>query len=108
MPVKCFLQHVGCPFCRLEFTVYARVEELAQDGAYYFHRAALDHLVTVDMLVNGSGGKEKAGHGKGGKEAEFWAGVEMEVVEQLGMEETYKTDLDMFGYSIHEYIQGIK
>lgn len=29
-------QHLSCPFCTLPFTVYAHMEELSEDSAYFF------------------------------------------------------------------------
>ena len=97
-------QHLGCPFCSLDFTVYARMEELAQDGAYFFHAARLDHLIEVNMLITGDGQRAMAGGSKGGREMDFWKGIEKGLLDRLGSEGAYKTDLDMFGYSINQYI----
>ena len=34
-------QHLSCPFCSLDFTVYAHMEELSEDSAYFFTKVEL-------------------------------------------------------------------
>ena len=34
-------QHLSCPFCSLDFTVYAHMEELSEDSAYFFTKVDL-------------------------------------------------------------------
>ena len=34
-------QHLSCPFCLLQFSVYARVEDMAEDTTYFFLKAGL-------------------------------------------------------------------
>ena len=33
-------QHLSCPFCTLGFTVYAHMEELSEDSAYFFTKVS--------------------------------------------------------------------
>ena len=93
-------QHLSCPFCSLEFTVYARMEDLDQDSLYFFTKANLTSLIDVNRQLNRASSK---GH----REAEFWSGVDGKLVEQLAGPEAYQTDLAMFGYSTEEYFAGL-
>ena len=38
-------QHFFCPFCSLNFTVYAKVEEMQEDSAYFWLKSNLTDKV---------------------------------------------------------------
>jgi hypothetical protein len=97
-------QHLGCPFCGLQFTVYGRMEELDQDSAYFFRRANLTGLIDTKLHSNM---KDKVSE-KGLLEKQFWEGVDAEILEQLSGEAGYKTDLEMFDYSVQDYLASIE
>ena len=91
-------QHLSCPFCSLDFTVYAHMEELSEDSAYFFTKANLTKLIDPARQLNRASSK-------GSRQTEFWSEVGMDLLEKL--EESYWNDLDMFGYSVQEYIDSL-
>jgi len=86
-------QHLSCPFCGLEFTVYARLEELDQDKAYFFQRANLTNIVNTNLHKNKKTSLVK--------EVEFWSNVDPELI--MLVLSAYKIDFEMFGYSVQQY-----
>ena len=111
------MQHLSCPFCSLDFSVYAKMEELDQDAAYFFHRAGLMEVTTflnydsafyssnLELLlpqVDTDAQLNKAMSRTSLREGEFWSGVQQEVVSAL--EEAYRFTLPCTWYSYY-YLQ---
>ena len=44
--------HLQCPFCLLDFTVYAKVEELEEDTAYFSLKSNLTQKFNVKLKKN--------------------------------------------------------
>ena len=39
--------YTQCPFCATNFTVYAKMETLEEDGAYFFHKSGFIDIVDI-------------------------------------------------------------
>ena len=74
------------------------MEELSEDSAYFFTKANLTKLIDPARQLNRASSK-------GSRQTEFWSEVGMDLLEKL--EESYWNDLDMFGYSVQEYIDSL-
>lgn len=93
-------QHLSCPFCFLEFSVYARMEELDQDSVYFFSQSHLTSRVDYKQKLNSA-------HAASSTEKKFWSSVNKELIDQLEEPWAYKTDFDMFEYSVAQYLQQL-
>ena len=89
-------QHLSCPFCLLEFSVYARMEELDQDSLYFFSTANLTTSIDYKEKLNSA-------HAASSTEKQFWSKVDKNIIERVG--EAYYTDFQMFGYSVQDYLR---
>jgi len=89
-------QHLSCPFCLLEFSVYARMEELDQDSLYFFSTANLTTSIDYKEKLNSA-------HAASSTEKQFWSKVDKNLIERVG--EAYYTDFQMFGYSVQDYLR---
>ena len=45
-------QHLQCPFCLVNFTVYAKMEELQENTVYFSLRSNLKHKLDLDLKKN--------------------------------------------------------
>ena len=91
-------QHLSCPFCSLDFSVYAHMEELSEDSVYFFTKANLTSMIDPERQLNRASSK-------GSREVEFWSGIGKDLLGKL--ETAYLTDLNMFGYDVQEYIDSL-
>ena len=78
-------QHFSCPFCLLEFTVYARMEELDQDSLYFFSTANLTTSVDYKEKLNSA-------HAASSTEKEFWSKVDKDLIGKMEEQWAYETD----------------
>ena len=89
-----------CPVCSLNFTVYAKMENMKEDAQYF------------KLLANVDDDKKRK-IGKPNSEPilvgalEFWNQVEAKYIHMLAEPFAYKYDLELFGYSIEEYTDTI-
>lgn len=95
-------QSAACPFCLLQFSIYARMEELNEDSLYFFIKSGLisRHNVNPDKKMNSA-------HAEHSTETRFWEQVEPSVVELLQSQWAYKDDMEMFGYNVTTYLSDI-
>lgn len=93
-------QYLSCPFCLLNFSVYAHMEELNEDSLYFFLKSGLLENVDFKQKLNSA-------HAKTDTEEKFWSEVDPEIIELIDQPWSYKSDLDMFGYTIKEYLDNI-
>ncbi len=83
-------------------SVYAAVETLGSDEAYFLLKTNLTGRVEQTMHMNKSDKKRPA---KFDKEREFWIRVPKEYVDMIV--ERYRPDLDLFGYSVDDYMRRL-
>ena len=88
-----------CPFCVLNFSVYAKLEELEEDSAYFMARSNLSTRLETSEKLNTK-------HDKSSEES-FWSQVDKSLIHQLGQHWAYGVDFTMFGYSIQEYLDTL-
>ena len=89
-----------CPFCAVNFTVYSRVEQLAEDEEYVFRRSKIPekkikNLFRVDKRRNLVSERDLL----------FWRNVSKTDVQDLY--EWYLDDFLAFGYTVSEYFKQI-
>ena len=77
-------QHRDCPFCLLNFTVYAKMEGLDQD------RQKLNTIKTNAK-----------------QEKQFWSSIDNDLILQLEEPWAYSIDFQMFGYSLRGYFEEL-
>jgi len=88
-------QHQSCPFCLLNFSIYARVEELGEDTLYFILKAGLSDKLNPDIKMNPTKHSDK----------EFWSLVDAATVAELvGL---YSVDFRLFGYSARDYLRSL-
>ena len=85
-----------CPLCSLNFSVYAKMENMEEDIQFFKTLAKVEDK-------NAKIGKSNSGP-KLVDAKEFWSKVDMEYVNRLAEPFAYNFDLEMFGYSIQEYL----
>ena len=88
------------------------MEELTQDTLYFFHRTNLTHLIDdtvrrVTIPLSPPHTLQVSLNSGLNHEQEFWSNVSAALVEDLGGEEAYLTDLHMFGYSVNQYLNHL-
>jgi len=92
-------QHRACPFCLLQFNVYAHMEELHDDSLYFFKKSELIEKVNFEKILNSA-------HDEDSTEERFWTQVEPKLLPKLNMSWSYKNDFEMFDYSFDQYLQN--
>ena len=122
-------QHLSCPFCLLQFSVYARVEDMAEDTTYFFLKAGLKDRFNKSKIntsdynkgsllkssltlkpffrIDISKKRNADGHGINNTEQSFWSRVDPGLVSQLNKDWSYKSDFEMFNYSLLEYFDRL-
>jgi len=93
-------QYLSCPFCLLQFSVYAHMEDLNEDSLYFFYKSGLLSRVNFSQKLNSA-------HAAKSTEQSFWNQVNPELIDQLDESWSYKTDFEMFQYNVEEYLSQI-
>ena len=88
-----------CPVCSVNFSVYARMENMEEDIKYFKLLANVEDKKSNLSPVNTVSRKVDA--------KEFWSQVDMKYINMLAEPFAYKYDFEMFGYSLQEYIDKI-
>ena len=94
-------QYLGCPFCLLDFSVYARMEELDQDSLYFFSKSNLTSRVNYKQKLNSA-------HAASSTEKKFWSQVDKTLIPKIEEPWAYLTDLQMFQYSVKDYMNHLE
>lgn len=92
-------QHHECPFCLVNFTVYAKMEELDEDAKYFVTAANLTSRVEADYVHNPSMS------GGDNKDCRFWSRVDPDTARRIC--QVFRLDFDMFGYSEKDYFREL-
>ena len=90
-------QSLSCPFCLLNFTVHARLEDLDQESFYFLAKTKLLTRVDYKMRLNKNNHEERT-------ESRFWCQVEEDLISMLGKPWAYLDDFQMFNYRVEDYI----
>ena len=93
-------QHLSCPFCLLNFTVYGKVEELDQDSLYLFTVSNLTSRINYKQKLNSANDQFSS-------EKKFWSQVEASLIPKLEQPWSYLFDFQMFEYDIKTYMEKI-
>ncbi|XP_023326363.1 carbohydrate sulfotransferase 11 isoform X2 [Eurytemora carolleeae] len=88
-------QHESCPFCLLDFTVYARVEEINEDTLFFLITSGLEGRLNPGIRINPSTHDERT----------FWSQVYNETISELL--HPYQQDFLMFNYSARAYLENL-
>ena len=95
-------QHGECPFCRVNFTVMAKVEELSSDEAYFWIKSGLKG----DSKQNSSSISSSRRINKSkNDEYQFWSRIPVETLRKILF--YYALDFDMFDYSAESYFKDL-
>jgi len=86
-------QFLRCGICRLNYDIYAKVEELLEDGKYFVEKSGLSGVIDYKTQENKN---LAAGNSALSKEASFWRSVGTKVMEEIISH--YKMDFIMFDY----------
>ena len=81
----------------MDFSVYARMEELDQDSIYFFSKSNLTSRINYKQKLNSA-------HATSSTEKQFWSEVDVGLVLQLEEPLAYRTDFTMFEYSVDSYM----
>ena len=112
-----------CPVCLLDFSVYARAENILEDEKYYKKLSKLE-----DKTLTEGDGIDHGNERKINKcelqvaisslttiyyfisvtSLEFWKQVKRKNIDELEATYAYKHDFELFGYSIKDYLKKIK
>jgi len=90
-------QSESCPWCILDFDIYAHLEEIQQDTVYFMLKTGTK--LADDLHLNSLGSRTK--------EKEFWESVQPDMIKKLLAPEAYGLDLKMFGYTVTKYLDSI-
>eukprot|EP00095_Tigriopus_kingsejongensis_P011975 maker-scaffold906_size82779-snap-gene-0.13 protein:Tk11975 transcript:maker-scaffold906_size82779-snap-gene-0.13-mRNA-1 annotation:"1 transposase" len=72
-------QHGSCPFCRFNFTMYAKMENLQEDTAYLLQKANLTAKIKPDRHENLS----RSGGIGSSKDHRFWSRVPGSIIKKM-------------------------
>ena len=61
-------QHLQCPFCLLNFTVYAKMEELQENTVYFVLKSNLQKKMDIDLKKNSMRNDDRSLFFRGGLE----------------------------------------
>ena len=89
-----------CPFCLLNFSVFSKMEELDKDSLFVFHMSILIERVKYNKKMNSA-------HAVSSTEKKFWSLVDKEMIWMLEEPWAYLTDLQMFDYSLKDYLDSL-
>ena len=93
-------QSLSCPFCLLNFTVHARLEDLDQDSFYFLAKSKLLARVDYKMRLNSNDHKART-------EGSFWCQVEEDLISMINKPWAYLDDLQMFNYNVPDYLDTL-
>lgn len=82
-----------CPFCAFNFTVYAKMENLWEDTAYFMLKAGLTHLMDPGLKKNPTRKNDHLEY-----QRLFWSSVHPQSIDILF--QIYEMDFQMFDYSM--------
>ena len=94
-----------CPVCSHNFTVFAREETMQADLELFKSLAGLHDKQPFTSKSNSYNVYPSERENIVGKN--FWSQVERQNIFRLGKDSAFKYDLEMFGYSIHDYLTDI-
>ncbi|TRY79666.1 hypothetical protein TCAL_07304 [Tigriopus californicus] len=84
-------QSTLCPFCLFNFTVYAKMETLQEDTAYFILKSGLAHLMHPELRKNPTHRKDHLKY-----QRLFWSSVHPRAIDELI--QIYEMDFIMFDY----------
>ena len=77
------------------------MEELDQDSFYFLSKSQLLDRVNYQQKLNSD-------HAETSTEGNFWCQVDSELVLLLDKPWAYGVDFEMFGYSLHHYLDSLQ
>lgn len=94
-------QHGSCPFCRFNFSVYSKMEDLHEDTAFVVQKANLTSKIKPELHKNlsQSGGKGSS------KEHRFWSRVHGKMI--LDIFNLYYLDNYLWDYTLEAYLHSL-
>ena len=93
-------QYRDCPFCLLNFTVYAKMEELDQDSLFFMKHSNLSTKLDYKQKLNTMNTNRD-------QEKQFWSSIDKDLILQLEEPWAYSIDFQMFEYSVRGYLEEL-
>ncbi len=93
----------SCPFCSHNFTVIAKLEEVAEDTAFILNRSNLTSTGLISPRLHNNP-SENSLHSNAG-EINFWTNVTASTI--LKAYRAYRIDFEMFDYSVRGYLDSV-
>jgi len=93
-------QHLQCPYCLVDFTIYSKMEELEEDTIYFTAKSNLTDRLEIDLKRNSMRNNDR-------HVSQFWRQVSPRYTWQLGEDWAYGVDLEVFDYSLEKYFDDI-